>query len=68
MTSARATTGHKNAATEAAISEAMAVVDPDILSTLCGLVESDRTTRALLESCLPASVRNTKRFVELPRR
>jgi len=52
----------------AAFAEVMAVVDPDILPVLCDLVESERTTRVLLEMRLPATVRHAKRFIEAPRR
>lgn len=52
----------------AAFAEAMVVVDPDILPVLCDLVESERTTRVLLEMRLPATVRHAKRFTEAPQR
>ena len=52
----------------AAFAEVMAVVDPDILPVLCDLVESERTTRVLLEMRLPATVRHAKRFTEAPSR
>lgn len=52
----------------AAFAEVMTVLNPDLLSTLCDFVESDQTTRALLEMRLPAAVRVRKRFVELPSR
>ena len=52
----------------AAFAEVMAVVDPEILPVLCDLVESERTTRVLLEMRLPATVRHAKRFVDAPRR
>lgn len=52
----------------ATFAEVMAVVDPDILPVLCDLVESERTTRVLLEMRLPATVRYAKRFTEAPRR
>lgn len=52
----------------AAFAEVMAVVDPDILPVLCDMVESERTTRALLEMRLPATVRHAKRFTQARRR
>ncbi|MCZ8166660.1 helix-turn-helix domain-containing protein [Silanimonas sp.] len=52
----------------AAFAEVMAVIDPDLLPVLCDMVESERTTRALLEMRLPATVRHAKRFTEAPRR
>lgn len=52
----------------AAFAKVMVVVDPDLLPVLCDMVESERTTRALLEMRLPASVRHKKRFTENPRR
>lgn len=52
----------------AAFAEVMAIVDPDILPVLCDMVESERTTRTLLEMRLPATVRHAKRFTEAPRR
>ncbi len=52
----------------AAFAEVMTVVDPDLLPVLCDFVESERTTRALLEMRLPTAVRHSKRFTEAPRR
>ena len=52
----------------AAFAEVMTVVDPDLLPVLIDLVESERTTRALLELRLPATVRHAKRFVEAKQR
>jgi DNA-binding XRE family transcriptional regulator len=52
----------------AAFAEVMTVLNPDLLPTLCDFVESDQTTRALLEMRLPAAVRVQKRFVDVPSR